>query len=303
MSKICISVLVGLPGVGKTTFCKAFKHYLEQKQSPIAVIRISFDDFIRFDNEQDFENGLCKTQRKQLLECIEMIVRAVRMQNFETLHEANEILMNLFRTNVLIDMNNVNPNTVYLFVLDDNMYYRSMRFDVLKMARKYSTGFFQIFFDVPLSVATARNAARSNQIPQDVLLRMAMRLEQPNERFYKWEANCFSTCDPLREFAEIETIIAKYLNNPEHPSSDIALTQPAEQSVIHKLDLLLRKIVGDVIQSRKTSCNKKNELKKLFEELNRKRKTILSDARNGLVEIDINEPNQENIRKLFENNH
>ncbi|XP_053682918.1 L-seryl-tRNA(Sec) kinase [Sabethes cyaneus] len=301
MSNVCINVLVGLPGVGKTTFCNEFQQYLLQKGSPIVLVKLTFDEFININSKQDLASGLYKTQRKQLLECIEMLVSAVRKRDSEAVHETNENLIKLFKTGVSVDMTVASPTAAYLFVLDDNMYYRSMRYEVLKIARKYNTGYFQTFFDVPVAVAIVRNAERSKPIPQDIILRMAIRLEKPNARFYRWETSCIFTNDPLNDFVKLEAAVIQYVNNPEKFLDGATSTQPVEQTIIHKLDLVLRRIVGDVIQSSRTLVTTE-ELKLLVEELNHKRKAILSDARNGLIEIDMDKPNQEHIRKLFEFN-
>ncbi|EDS35455.1 L-seryl-tRNA(Ser/Sec) kinase [Culex quinquefasciatus] len=133
------------------------------------------------------------------------------------------------------------------------MYYRSMRYQVFQIARRLGTGYFQTYLEVSLESAKSRNSKRSNAVPEEVISRMFYKLEKPDERISPLEAH--------------------------------GTKNPVEQSFVHKVDLLLRKVVGEMIKQQKEMLNS-GEVKLLAEGLLSKRKLLLEDLRAGLVEID-----------------
>ncbi|XP_058462694.1 L-seryl-tRNA(Sec) kinase [Malaya genurostris] len=299
MSEVCINVLIGLPGAGKTTFCQNFRNYLQQKQSSITVVHVCFDDFIKLGNF-DYGNSY-KLKRKQFLECFELVLRAVRTRSDKCLYQANEKFIKTFGKDLAIELNSTSTlKTTYLFILDDNMYYRSMRYEILKLARKNRTGYFQIYFDIPLEDAMTRNVTRSTPIPDDVILRMNIRLEKPNGHFYRWERNCISTKDPLLDLDKIELMVIDRINHHESQLDCKIVAPVVEQSIVHKLDLLMRKTISEIIRNTKNGSSQEL-LKLLSNELNSKRKTLLNNFRAGLVEIpDPDNINIQHIRMLFQ---
>ncbi|XP_058831795.1 L-seryl-tRNA(Sec) kinase [Topomyia yanbarensis] len=292
MSEVCINVLVGLPGAGKTTFCQKFQNFLHEKRSQITLIHVCFDNFLKiaFDCENFF-----KMQRKQFMECVELLVDAVRKKDQISLDQVNEKLIEKFGTNVPVNLS----SAMYLLVLDDNMYYRSMRFDIYKIARRYQTGYFQTYFDIPLEEAMARNASRSTPIPDDVVMRMNFRLEKPCAQFYRWEKNSIATRNPLLDFDRIEKMAIDRMNHREIFVTCKVAIPVVEQSIIHRLDLLLRKSIGEIIKGKKNAASPET-MKAIADELNSKRKAILSDFKAGLVEIpDPHSVDVDHIKMLF----
>ena len=58
-----------------------------------------------------------------------------------------------------------------IVIVDDIMYYRSMRREVYTIAREQSYGFVTLYVSVPVEVALQRNAAReSARVPEQVRL-------------------------------------------------------------------------------------------------------------------------------------
>lgn len=68
---------------------------------------------------------------------------------------------------------------VSVLILDDNMYYASMRHAVYKTVREFSGGYATALLDCDLDLAVSRNAARASTVHLDVIKRMALKLEPP----------------------------------------------------------------------------------------------------------------------------
>lgn len=104
-----------------------------------------------------------------------------------------------------------------VFLLDDNFYYPSMRYEVCQLARKCknllinwichltlygssnigltssdvadSLGFCQVYLQCDLESCISRNQSRSQPVPTEVILEMVKRLESPNPHKNSWEIN------------------------------------------------------------------------------------------------------------------
>lgn len=117
-----------------------------------------------------------------------------------------------------------------LFLMDDNFYYSSMRYEVYQLARKCkpyiillvyhvyisqsktinfnrffsdSLGFCQVYLHCDLDLCISRNEKRSEPVLTKIIREMEMRLEPPNPEKNLWEKNSislssvdvFSKCD------------------------------------------------------------------------------------------------------------
>lgn len=298
MNKICLNVLIGIPGAGKTTFCEGFQAYLLEKHSPARLIHVCFDRLVEIEDNFDLENGCFKEKRRQLLQSFGKLIEGVKFNDQTCVDQVNKELIKKFNANIPIDLESTASGKVYAILLDDNMYYRSMRYEVFTLARKHGTGYLQSLFDVPLAEAKARNAGRPNPIAEEIISRMWIKLERPSSRFYKWERNTLELLGNSLEFEQLEQAILNCVNNPESPLEAKPEKQPVEQSVVHKVDLLLRKAVGDIMKSRKEIFDGQ-ELKLLSDQLIVRRKAILDDLRAGLIEIDPECATHEQIKLLM----
>jgi tRNA uridine 5-carbamoylmethylation protein Kti12 len=66
-----------------------------------------------------------------------------------------------------------------MLILDDNFYYKSMRRVFQRMSRRYQSCYGELVVTVPLEVALRRNSQRkgTNRVPNEILERMASRFE------------------------------------------------------------------------------------------------------------------------------
>uniref|UniRef100_A0A1Q3FY61 L-seryl-tRNA(Sec) kinase n=1 Tax=Culex tarsalis TaxID=7177 RepID=A0A1Q3FY61_CULTA len=296
MNRVCLNVLVGIPGAGKTTFCQRIKEYLIAKESCLNSIHICFDDFIKFDAEIDLENTSFKSKRKRLLELLEQIIQVIKSKNLPQLEQVNNLLYDEFHHKITVNLAKTPSN--YLILVDDNMYYRSMRFQVFQIARRLGTGYFQTFLDVSLDTARTRNSERSASVPEEVIARMFYKLEKPNERICRWERNSLILSNPSVELEIVLDTAMTCLENPVEPIETHKSKEPVEQSLVHKVDLLLRKTVGEMVKQQRES-QIRGEIKLFAEGLLSRRKQLLEDLRAGLVEIDPELVSGEKIRTLL----
>lgn len=284
MNKVCLNVLVGIPGAGKTTYCQRIQEYLNLASSSLKVVHICFDDFIKFDATIDLENSTFKCKRKLLLEQLEQLIQCLKDSSITQLEQLNKSLIQEFNCKFPIEM--PQSPSKYLILVDDNMYYRSMRYQVFQIARRTITGYFQTFFNASLKSAMSRNRERPDPVPEEVISRMFYKLEKPNDNICKWEKNTIN----LNSLSiELEIVINRTIQCLEKPVEPLEISQnsngPVEQSVVHKIDLLLRKAVGEMVKQQRELVSS-DEIKHFAEGLLSKRKQLLEDLRAGLAEID-----------------
>lgn len=226
---ICLIICIGIPGAGKTTFCFRVQ---EELHDIYKFLYFSYDEL----SDGDF-TGL---GRKRIFEMVEN-----KMTSIEIHHKP------------------------MLILIDDNMYYKSMRSEYLKLAKKHNTSFLQLYFDVKLETALMRNKFRnSNKIPDRIICEMALKIEKPQKHVFIVDSTVESILNGFKN------AISKALLMPLKKDDDVLEIIPVE-SKMHKIDIVLRKIVGDKIKQNK------NEV--LF--YINKRKAILEKIKQNLVVV------------------
>ncbi|XP_063703215.1 L-seryl-tRNA(Sec) kinase [Culicoides brevitarsis] len=261
-SKIVIVVLVGLPGAGKTSFCDQLKRCLREK---VNFYHLCFDLLFEIQrNVREF-----KTLRRKFVELTRILVKSIKFEDFEPVesHLKQHLDANLSK---IIENYDKNHQISYI-IIDDNNFYRSMRYNFYQIAREFACSFCQIYFEVPLEVAIQRDLARKTSVGAEIIQKMSEQLEIPINS-NSWERNSLFTDVETADFNEIFDFIEKLL--PEEPLKEAPA--PATQTEIHKIDLILRKLVSKKVQE---ASNKA----KTAEILQEKRKRILEDIRNGVI--------------------
>ncbi|KAF2903470.1 hypothetical protein ILUMI_02704 [Ignelater luminosus] len=223
MSKICLVVLMGLPGAGKTSLCNQLIKSLESNES-YKTYTIEFDMLMQITDENCY-----KELRKQVYASTEHIVESI-----------NSLL---------------NEQNKYVIFIDDNMYYKSMRYEYYKLARKYETSFLQIHINILLETAISRNRKREqkHQVPKSVIQDMASKFEVPGKEH--WELNLITLHTPFEFsteiFDEFVTLLTKCFDKPVYKKID-PKTGTLPQSRLQNIDILLRKIVHSRLAVDKT---------------------------------------------------
>jgi predicted esterase YcpF (UPF0227 family) len=83
-------------------------------------------------------------------------------------------------------------------------------------------------------------------------------------------------------FEKIKQRFLEAIENPETVQETKIVETEINQSQIHQIDLILRKKISRIIQENKEETD---DLKTLANSLNERRKQLLIDLRNNLVEI------------------
>lgn len=188
-----------------------------------------------------------------------------------------------------------------LIMADDNMHYRSMRYELFQLARDRGLAFMQLYMSCSLQVAKERNAQRtgSAHVPIASLERMHAVLEPPAPYRFTWEVN--SLVFDSGSLSIDDTVLKGLCDKlwtlwgappPPLPTEEELRRQREEgqqanaTSYIHGLDLRTRQALSAAI-SAAGAC--KGQVAK---ELNEKRRLLLKEARELLVHSVHEQPHQ-----------
>lgn len=249
---IIICVLVGVPGSGKSSFARSVDI------SPYRKIVFSYDDI---EEQRDVDY---KLYRKIVKDRLELLIQD--------------------------EIENQEPTVI---IVDDIMILRSMRYEIFRIYRKLNLkGFCQIYFHTDLDVCIERNNSRhSSAITEHMIRSQWMRLERPgggqseiDKCALTIENNCYRSEDVVDLINMAATRIIPVQPIPKGSSA-------TEQSTVHKIDIILRKHIGQCISDKITP----EEKKLLAKELNERRHELLQDIRNKTVIFEDPLPADEDI--------
>ncbi|TMS22396.1 L-seryl-tRNA(Sec) kinase [Larimichthys crocea] len=232
---VCLCVLCGLPAAGKSTLARELLSTAARLGWRAGLV--PYDDLIP---EQAFQTRVLedgvklqemhtewKLHRQAVLRCIEQFLEKPRvLAEMQSSCQINIAAWERCIQAVLqqaLDCTQA-ERAPLLFLLDDNFYYPSMRYEVYQLARKYSLGFCQVYLHCDLESCISRNQSRSEPIPTEVIQEMVKRLESPNPQKNSWEANSISvnTTAKLSEcdVQSVMELISSALSNPLSPVED-----------------------------------------------------------------------------------
>ncbi|XP_003724051.2 L-seryl-tRNA(Sec) kinase [Strongylocentrotus purpuratus] len=288
----------------------------------IAIVHVCYDTIIPRNLDQTIQvvasdyrtqkHSLWKEYRHQIVKCLDFIVGELTEKD-RTLHQIITDLQcgnAISTTNVNQDISAVQREvwlkvvgclseaaarvnggeSNLIFLIDDNMFYRSMRYNLYQLARKYSTGFCQIGFECSTDIAIERNAKRKNGIPEETIVTMATRLEQPDASKAPWEVNSI-LIDADEEvnhgiLAPVWMMLQSSFLTPVPPlieEDEEAKEQSRAEcaaSLLHQADQVLRKCISETLATSKGNLTS-TERKDLASELNQGKAAILDELRRG----------------------
>ncbi|XP_055848406.1 L-seryl-tRNA(Sec) kinase [Episyrphus balteatus] len=246
MVNICLLALIGLPGAGKTTFCKnILKSSLEYN-----FIHICYDELFKYHPESS--EASFKDERTKVIKKIEQIIDELKMKNQEEKDDSN---MNCPKLSVIL--------------VDDNNYYAGMRYEFYKVCKSSNLSFGQVYFPVDLDCALARNASRGkNALPSFLIERMNERLESPSEK-NQWERYTLIVNYNSEDFAQFSSFLKTCFLNPLKSIPKPNNNPTMEAYLIHEVDIGLRKRIKEILQNSKGNISENAAI------LNKKRKHIL----------------------------
>ncbi|XP_071986177.1 L-seryl-tRNA(Sec) kinase [Engystomops pustulosus] len=316
-SPIGLCVLCGLPGAGKSTLAQRLK----ERQTSCSIVIISYDDVMgdgafkeqallecrevscQSENQGGRETSPWKRHRQQLLRCLENLITALlapsalRPPNGKADETWKRLVQCLESQGLVSDGEdselssrsiNVRSGPVY-FILDDNFYYQSMRYEVFQLARKYSLGFCQLYLQCPVDCCLMRNNERQNGVTDRTIILMDSKLERPNPEKNTWEKNSLildsSNMDDFH--GRITSLMNEALENPVMALGDDSEEKEKDRdicaaNVIHQADKNLRHLISETMQAVKGLVSAK-DIKRIAQELQRVKVTALDQLRHSIT--------------------
>ncbi|XP_061491737.1 L-seryl-tRNA(Sec) kinase [Rhineura floridana] len=310
-----LCVLCGLPAAGKTTMGQALSQFLRKRKGWQCVL-LTYDDLIPSEafNQLKESSGQERQQslmshwrlyRQELLLYLEHILQAfIKGCHYSPPPNRTETTWKRFAwylkeqglispgaqtedsasCQYLIDFTPLRP--IYI-ILDDNFYYRSMRYEVYQLARQYTLGFCQLFLDCQADVCLERNGQRKQPLPEETIWAMVQKIEIPNPEKYPWEQNSLilksGECS-LEDNLQVLCLLSTALENPVKPLEENTDKKEIDQaicaaSILHQADQAIRRAVSQTMKNAKDNNLTPNEMKNLADELNKLKVEFLEDLR------------------------
>lgn len=254
---IVLCVLIGIPGAGKSTLSNLLK--TKFSVTNFKVLSLSFDNFSSVNDQAKMVSKI-KTQsditvfkdaRLHFMETIESIVHSIKVKRI-----LDQSLICYFDGDI-----SFSNGIKYLVLLDDNFYYRSMRYKIYQLAAKYECGFCQIYLKCNLKTAIERNRNRLQDVPNVAIETMYERIEPPDADCNRWETESLTLLsDLLNHSFDLDVIKAfafknfskiAVISNPEGDNlrEKLETRMINKKNILHQSDLILRSLVSDKIKS------------------------------------------------------
>ncbi|KAK6174766.1 hypothetical protein SNE40_017982 [Patella caerulea] len=186
------------------------------------------------------------------------------LSDYDVINPYSQIMKNAFDQ---VDLD----NTSIVIMIDDNMYYRSMRYDYYQLARNYSLSFCQIYVECPLEIALERNSKRKNGIVNPlVITKMSEKFQIPDIT-NSWEKYSLKYSADSQELSrnKFMDFIQLVKSNPVVPQEEtdpeiIAESQRlTSANMIHQADLIIRQLISHQMVQAKRNGATKDDLKNL----------------------------------------
>lgn len=290
-NNIAIVVLIGLPGSGKTTFAQKIMNIIRTGvySENFEMVHICYDQ-IYSSMERHIEY---KEFRQRNIEYIKQIITVLKggKNKSEELHG----LLKTAGLSTFCSSPDVKELQYYCVVIDDNMYYRSMRYEIFNVAKQFSIGFVQVYLDCSVSTALRNNSKRlqESQLPNNVILKMNEKIERPNSTQFFWEKqtqflsseNGFGDEDFKTFFVTLEHTFRNPITN-EVKNNDCVLKSQIEcvQSTVHQCDIAIRRLISKYML-RICGDVSSYSVKSLSTAMIKRKGKLLNDVKNGIVII------------------
>ncbi|XP_067657309.1 L-seryl-tRNA(Sec) kinase-like [Haliotis asinina] len=204
--------------------------------------------------------------------------------------EQEQSLWPQFELSLGLEGNRNGHNSQMVVVIDDNMYYRSMRYDYYQLARKYGLGFCEVYVDCPSDMAVARNRERNlEMVEENVIVTMATKMEVPDCASYHWEKYSISITHDIKDgCCRIRSLVEAAILDPvQAVVEDVAGKEESRrrcsENVIHQTDQILRKLLAAHMKRAKERQLSKADLRSLSTKLTEVKSTVLTEMRSGLI--------------------
>lgn len=316
-TNVALVLLVGIPGAGKSTVCKKLAFYLKSRcvKKALCILHVCYDDIIPLSDQRNFvklkqnddhnysENETWKNARHNVFSKVDELIKCLKTRS------ENASLHNFFNlSNVIVE-----SDASYIVLLDDNFYYRSMRYEFYQLARKHTIGFCQLFIECTIDVAIQQNLQRETPVPTGVIETMAAKLQPPLPREHSWESTtCVLKSDNLEELHVVWDMIKHSFQSPVVPLENHELEKAearlkCSSSVVHQADIYLRSLVGQLIKEARLQGNMgPREVSDFSRNVLAGRQSVLAAVRNGVMHFPpelaeaVNDGNREEFQSILE---
>mmetsp|Transcript_14902 Transcript_14902/g.28927 ORF Transcript_14902/g.28927 Transcript_14902/m.28927 type:complete len:313 (+) Transcript_14902:398-1336(+) len=232
-----IGVLVGVPGAGKSELCRKLQISGDQNEVSVRVVE--------FDALEDAEKGDFGRETAKFEAQMWHVARQEGIRRVEgALQDAKD------------------SKRKVLVLVDDNMYYQSMRVPFRQLAQKFGAGYLEILVDCNLQVALERNKSRDpfhRRVPDSVIERMATLMEPPTpqRRFVRINTSDSSLSSSKTAANSVKTILRVVQDaslNPEinkellREQNAAASREDSASNERHQKEIQLRRVVSEFIQ-------------------------------------------------------
>ncbi|KAI1886961.1 hypothetical protein AGOR_G00201150 [Albula goreensis] len=304
-ARICLCVLCGLPGAGKSTLAHILPDHIHKRGWRILVL--SYDEIIpeeaydlrKGDNDAYMDTSSWKVYRQEVLQCLDRFLQSEHTPECLTASGGDSntwayLTRAVHEQKVLKVSDGSLPlvsrldNEPLVILLDDNFYYPSMRYEVYQLARKCSLGFCQLYLQCPLNSCLTRNQARSCPVPDKIIVEMEKRIEPPNPLKNPWEQNSLTMTNAngfsQQDIEMLMQLIAAAFDNPLIPIQDNTEQKEADRlccasSIVHQADQACRRLVSQAMREAKEHKWAPGVMKSLAAELNQLKTRFLEDLR------------------------
>lgn len=285
---------------GKTTLAHLLKEKLQRKKNDVLTVIVSIDAVISVEEQTKLiksKEGSDKWKqiRRNVVEAVDTLLSYSTVDSIRTTVEddIHSLVKQICTLNKMdCDSLRTNAHGDNIFIIDDNLYYQSMRYEFYQLAKKFRCGFSQMYLQCSSDCAASRNEGRVNRVPVDVISTMANKIETPQPTKHRWEENSVTMCTEAEinedKITQGLTIIKCALSNPvETVEVDLAEKEKSQlicsTNVLHQIDTTLRKITSDRIKSYKDRVSANDDLRLYSSLVNGARLEVYNDIKKGHV--------------------
>ena len=179
---------------------------------------------------------------------------------------------------------NIGHGTLVVLI-DDNMYYSSMRYEYFQMCRELEISFAQVYVKCSLQNALMQNQQRERSVKEEVIHDMVLKMEEPDLR-QSWEK--YSVIWQIgMDLQPITELLTESLANPVRDTiTQAAVAREASrvicsQSQIHQVDRILRALVSESIKALKANGTNADVIKAKAKAANETRASVMQQVKDG----------------------
>ncbi|KYQ89440.1 hypothetical protein DLAC_10105 [Tieghemostelium lacteum] len=308
-----IILLIGLPACGKSTFSRELLEFIskiDKHHSIVNIYHLEFDEI----HKQICNLLQCDYFTNWKITRQEIYYQLMNLLDINNSNDSNTpLLLNRLKPTISVtsSIENIDHKTIHnIFIIDDNMYYKSMRYQYFKLTEISTVKYCQVYFTIDVNQSILNNEQRklddksTMTVTNDIILKMNDNFEQPNS---KWEIECTINLNTYNIKTDnsiplVYNDIQCIWNNPLNHYSTESDEQQQQQinreitkcNKTHQYDLKFRKIISDLMSDDSLALYRLKS-----KELSKFKNTFLKSELSKYAYIEDNPDQDEYILQLF----